>query len=83
MGAVTSLLGNLRLAGGDDPAAFDRALYILESLASVRSAVILSEMACPQDVALVAGCCAVEVLRIYAPTPPYNAAELKVRRPAK
>ena len=37
----------------------------------------------PQDVALVAGCCAVEVLRIYAPTPPYNAAELKVRRPAK
>ena len=55
MGAVTSLLGNLRLAGGDDPAAFDRALYILESLASVRSAVILSEMACPQDGAAPAG----------------------------
>ena len=46
--AVTEQLVHLRQADGEE-AAFERALYILESLASVRSCVILAEMACPQE----------------------------------
>jgi hypothetical protein len=34
----------------------------------------------PQDVRLLACCCIVEVLRIYAPTPPYQDVQLTVRR---
>lgn len=47
MQTLTTLLGNLRYDNGEDPAVFERALHILESLASVRSAVILVEMATP------------------------------------
>jgi hypothetical protein len=34
-----------------------------------------------QEARLLVGCCLVEVLRIYAPTPPYSTAEQKVRGP--